>query len=77
MENFVYLALALALIGLGVFIEHARANGWIKFSVLAQPKPAKKRTRKKSTGSRSTPVASVPAGKRGRPRKSEGEQAGA
>jgi len=73
MENFVYLALALALVGLGAFAEHARANGWIKLSVLAQPKPAKKRTRKKSPAK----PASVPAGKRGRPRKSEGEQAGA
>lgn len=73
MENFVYLALALALVGLGAFAEHARANGWIKLSVLAQSKPAKKRTRKKSTAK----PASAPTGKRGRPPKPESEKAGA
>lgn len=73
MENFVYLALALALIALGAFIEHARANGWPKFSVMAHPKPEKKRVRKKRASKPAAPGA-APA-KRGRPsKKTEGEQ---
>lgn len=74
MENFIYLALALALalalIAAGVIGERSLHFSFSR----TEQKPAK---RKASGKKRAAKPASAPAGKRGRPRKSEGEQAGA
>ena len=76
MENFIYLVPALALIAAGVIGERLRANGSLHFSF---SRTEKKSTKRKASGKKRTtkPAASAPAGKRGRPKKSESEQAGA